>query len=158
MNDKLNQTQRILRSPKFTTDERQQTVRVDTEETGRLELMSTQMLQQVMEKSDSGTTASLRKLASGEDGLIARDVDKDRFEIISDADLESILTGSDSESFSNSHVASLEERKVDTVGDDTQLELVSTQMLRIAMNLDDADEEEPAEESAFQSFDPYNKG
>ena len=156
MNDKLNQTQRILRSSKFTTDEKQQSVRVDTAESGTLELMSTQMLQQVIEKSDSDTTASLRKLAAGEDGLIARDVDTDRFEIISDQELENILSGSDSESFSNTHVGSLEERKVETVDADEQLELVSTQMLRVALNLKD-DEETPDEDPVGVSFDPYNK-
>ena len=48
MNDKLDQTRRILRSPKVTTDERGRTVRADTVETAKLEVVSAKMLKQMM--------------------------------------------------------------------------------------------------------------
>ncbi len=55
MNDKLKQTMRILRSPKVTTDDRGRTVWVDPIETAKLELVSTQMLTQIIESGDVHT-------------------------------------------------------------------------------------------------------
>ncbi len=157
MNDKLTQTQRILRSPKFTTDDQGHTVLVDTVDKPNLELMSTQMLQTVIDGNDADAKADLRELADGENGLIARDMDKGRFEVINDEELQRILDGSDPDSVKKGLAGSVEEESVEIVDDGDDLDLVSTQMLRIALNLND-DEETPAESFVDESFDPYNKG
>ncbi len=148
MNDKLNQTQRILRSSKVATDDRGRTVWVDTVETASLELMSTQMLKKVIDSNDAEAKDRLRKIAEGENGLVARDIDKGRFEVINDEELQQILDGTDGE-------PGVEEGG--SAADEGELELVSTQMLRIALNVQD-DEEAPGEEPAGGGFDPYNNG
>ena len=154
MNDKLSQTQKILRSSRFTTDDRGRTALTETVETLNLELMSTQMLQKVIEKNDTDTNASLRKIAEGESGLVARDIDKGKFEVISDKELENILNGSDAKTKSISSF--VDEDVVETVDGEGDLDLVSTQMLRIALNLND-DEDASSEIPLEKGFDPYNR-
>lgn len=155
MNDKLNQTQRILRSPKVTTDQRGRTVWVDTVETARLELVSTQMLKQIIEADDVGMNDHLRKVAEGKDGLLARDIDKGGFEVISDEELQHILDGTDMESDVESAAGPIEEPLAEAATDEEELELVSTQMLRIMMSPEEGDQV-TAEGSAGSGFDPYD--
>ncbi len=152
MNDKLNQTMRIRRSPKVTTDDRGRTVWADTVETAKLELVSTQMLEQIIEAGDIDTHDHLREVAEGKDGLLARDIDKGRFEIISDEELQHILDGTDMEPAAKSAAGLIEEPVAEPATDEEELELVSTQMLRIILSPDD---EEP---SAAEGFDPYDHG
>jgi hypothetical protein len=155
MNNKLNQTQRLFRSSKFTTDDSGRNNLVDTAEAGTMQLMSTQMLQTIIDSDDVKANDNLRMIAEGESGLVARDVDKDRFEIISDEELQNIINGS--ESGVNTSGSLVDEVSVETVDSEGELDLVSTQMLRIALNLND--DEEPLTETPFdKGFDPYNKG
>jgi hypothetical protein len=155
MNDKLTQSARIRRSSKFTTDDSGRTVLVDEMETTNLELMSTQMLRQILDTSDLETNDDLRQIAEGESGLLARDIDKGNFEIISDGELEHILKASDAE-LGATNISSLDDDEmVEPVTDDDELDLVDTQMLRIALNLKDA-EEPAADEPLEKRFDPYN--
>ncbi|MBW2714091.1 MAG: hypothetical protein JRC77_10120, partial [Deltaproteobacteria bacterium] len=51
----------------------------------------------------------------------------------------------------------VDESLVETVDGQDALDLVSTQMLRIALNLND-DEQTPAEGLANEEFHPYDKG
>jgi len=155
MNDKLNQTQRLFRSSKFATDDSGRGALVDTAETGTMELMSTQMLQMIIDTNDAKANDNLRKIAEGESGLVARDVDKDRFEIISDDELQNILNGSDSGVKTSGSL--VDEVSVETLDNEGELDLVNTQMLRIALNLTD-DEGALVEAPADEEFDPYNKG
>ena len=142
MNDKLNQTQRILRSAKVKTDEHGRTVWADSVDTANLELMSSQKLQQVIEAQDADTTAQLRKLTDGEDGLLARNIDNGDFEIVSDEELQQLMDGTDTEA-DTEHA------------DEEKLQLVSTQMLRVAMNPED-EESAAADEPAKSGFNPYD--
>ena len=155
MNDKLNQTMRILRSPKVTTDERGRTVWVDPVESANLELVSTRMLKQIIEVGDVGTNDRLCEVAKGEDGLLARDIDKGRFEVISDEELQHILDGTDMESEAKDAAGLTEEPVVEVATDEEELELVSTQMLRIILSPED-EEQTTAEGSAASGFDPYD--
>ena len=140
MKNKLNQTQRLFRSSRLATDDRNRGVLVDTAETGTMELMSTHMLQMVIDSNDTEANDNLRKIAEGESGLVARDVDNDRFAIISDEDLQNILDGSDTGPGANVRARFVDEVLVETVDGDDELDLVSTQMLRIALNLNDDQE------------------
>ena len=153
MNDKLDQTMKILRSPKVKTDDRGRTVWVDPVETARLELVSTQMLQQIIDAGDAKDTATLREMAAGGDGLVARDMDDGRFEVISDEELQHILDGTDKDYEANREAAVVKELPADTATAEENLELVSTQMLRVILGteLDEADEP-----PATQGFDPYD--
>lgn len=157
MNDKLNQTMRIRRRPKVTTDERGRTVWIDTVETAELELVSTQMLKHIIEAGDVGTKDSLREVAEGKDGLLARDVDKGRFEVISDEELQHILDGTDMEPEEKAAAGLVKEPVAEAVTDEEELELVSTQMLRIILSPEDEDQT-AAEGSADSGFDPYDHG
>lgn len=155
MNDKLKQTMKILHSPKVTTDDRGRTVWADTVRTAKLELMSTQMLQAVIASGDATTSARLRQVAEADDGLVARDLDTNRFEVITDDELQRILDGTDTDS-----VTAGTDRVAEapaTLSDDAELELVSTQMLRVMLKIED-DEPAAADEPADAGFDPYNSG
>jgi len=153
MSDKLNQTQKILRSSRVTMDERGRTVWVDPVETANLELMSTQMLKKVIDSNDAKAKKDLRRIAKGESGLVARDMNSGKFEVINDEELQRILDGTDGESDVEGSQF-VEEATASTFDNSGELELVSTQMLCIALNL--KDDETPAEESADEGFDPYN--
>jgi uncharacterized protein YfbU (UPF0304 family) len=102
-----------------------------------MELMSTHMLQMVIDSNDTEANDNLRKIAEGESGLIARDVDKNRFAIIGDEELQKILDGSDTGPAAKVRASFVDEVLVETVDGDDELDLVSTQMLRIALNLND---------------------
>ncbi len=157
MNDKLRQTMKILRSRKIAKDDRGRNVWVDPIETANLELVSTQMLKKIIATNDGNTTDKLREVADGENGLLARDIDKDRFEIIRDEELQQILDGTDTEPDAG-NVAGLDDEPVEEIFENQdELELVSTQMLRRILN---PDHEEPAvdEELADSGFNPYDHG
>ena len=155
MNDELKRTMRILRSPKVTTDDRGRTVWVDPIETAKLELVSTQMLTQIIESGDVDTNDQLRKVAEGEDGLLARDIDSGGFEVISDEELQHILDGTDMEPEAKNAAGLVEEAAADTVIDEGELELVSTQMLRIVLSPEDEKKTGDAG-SSDSGFDPYD--
>ena len=150
MNDDLKRTQKIVRRSKVITDERGRTVWDETVKTANLELVSTQMLKHLIETSDSGTQDQLREVAQGADGVLARDADKGRFEIISDEELQHILDGTDLEPTANPTAATIDESAAKAVIDEPELDLVSTQLLRTI--LDPADGEQTAE----SGFDPYD--
>ena len=139
MSEKLNQTQRILRSSKVKTDDHGRTVWSDSVDTANLELMSTQELQKIIAAENADTAGQLRKLTDGEDGLLARNIDNGNFEIVGDAELQGMLD---------------DPSAVAESGEDA-LSLVSTQMLRIVL---DPEDEEPTadDEPAESGFNPYD--
>ena len=139
MNDKLNQTQRILRSPKVKTDDHGRTVWADSVDTANLELMSTQQLKKVIAEANAGTADQLRKLTDGEDGLLARNVDSGDFEIVGDEELQELMDDTDA----------------DPDPSDEELQLVSTQMLRVVLSPED-EESAAAEEPTESGFNPYD--
>ncbi len=139
MNDKLNQTQRILRSPKVKTDGHGRTVWADSVDTANLELMSTQQLQKIIEADSADTADQLRKLTDGEDGLLARNVDSGDFEIVGDEELQQLMDDTDA----------------DPDPSEEELQLVSTQMLRVVLSPEDEDPA-AADEPAESGFNPYD--
>lgn len=157
MNDKLDQSERLLRSPKVTTDERGRTVWIDPVETAEFELVSTQMLRQLIASGDAEVNNGLRKVAEGDDGLLARNTDRDRFEVINDAELQQILDGSDTitndGSTQSTHSSAHDQANEDSV----EIDLVSTQQLRIILDLEDEDAETGGRRTK-KGFDPYDSG
>lgn len=156
MSDKLKETMRILRSSKVTTDDRGRTVWVDPVETADLELVSTQMLKQIIDADDPEATGNLLEVASGEEGLIAHDAEKNRFEVISDEELQKILDGTDSEETKKTTTDVIYQPLVEAADDGEELELVSTQMLRRILHTEDDEEETKQELDIGGGFDPYN--
>jgi len=112
------------------------------------------MLKQIIATEDSDTNSRLRKVAAGENGLLARDIDKDRFEIISNEELQQILDGTDTEADVAPTASLVEESTVGAVTDEGELELVSTQMLRTILGAED-ENQVAADEAAESGFDPY---
>jgi len=156
MNADLKKTTRIVRRPKVKTDARGRTVWADTVETANLELVSTQMLQQLIDADDEATKDHLRQVTEGKDGLLAHDADKGRFEVISDEELQHILDGTDAE-YDAKKAAIVGELSPETANDDEDLELVSTQMLRQILSPEDFSEDD-GNGSGPSGFDPYNHG
>ena len=150
MNDDLKRTMRIVRPSKVRTDDRGRTVWDGTVNTANLELVSTQMLKQLIESDDSDTRDQLREAAQGADGVLAHDVDKGRFEIISDEELQRILDGTDAKFMENPTAAAIEEPATKIDADEPELDLVSTQLLRTILSPDDI------EQAAASGFDPYD--
>ena len=154
MNDELKITTRIVKTPKVKTDDRGRTVWDDTVKMANLELVSTQMLQQLIDAGDDATTSHLREVAGGEDGLLAHDAEKGRFEIISDEELQHILDGTDAEYNARKKAAYVEEPLAEVVEENEELELVSTQMLRQILSPEDFSETDDG--TPGSGFDPYN--
>lgn len=155
MSDKLKQTMKILRSSKVRTDSRGRTVWVDPVETAKLELVSTQMLKKIIASGDDDTNSRLRQIAENENGLLARDVDKNRFEVISDTELQRILDGTDEETETADRADA--ESAEEASGEEEALELVSTQMLRVILEPGDGETSEPdPEDAADAGFNPYD--
>jgi len=154
MNDDLKKTTRIVQRPKVRTDERGHAVWDDTIKTANLELVSTQMLQQLIESDDGSTTTQLKEVSQGKDGVLAHDADAGRFEIISDEELQHILDGTDAE-YRAKRASLVDEPLVEKVSEEQELELVSTQMLRQILSPEDFSELDE-DGSPAGGFDPYN--
>lgn len=152
MTDKIKQTARIFERPRITTDELGRNTWNKTIENAHLELVSTEMLDQIIKEDDHNTTDQLREVAQGEDGLLAHDLDTDTFEIISAEELQNILDGTDIEAGETLAAKDVDEPVARDVMGEDELELVSTQMLRQLLS--------PEDElgSAERGFDPYNRG
>lgn len=157
MTDDLKQTVKIVRKPKVTTDARGRTVWSDPVETANLELVSTQMLNQLIASGDEDARNQIRDAAAGKDGLLAHNTDSERFEIISDEELQQILDSGHELHEARNFVDSIDEPMADSTAADDELELVSTQLLR--QILDPAAADSGADDAKPDAgFDPYNKG
>ena len=155
MNDELKKTTRIVRRPKVRVDDRGRTVWDDTIKTANLELVSTQMLEQLIDADDGAMTNQLREVAEGGDGVLAHDADQGRFEIISDEELQHILDGTEAEFNEKKKATVIEEPPTDAVAEEEELELVSTQMLRQILSPEDFSEEH-GDEFGGSGFNPYD--
>lgn len=155
MTDKFKQTVKIIRRPKVTTDDRGRTVWTDTVQTASLELVSTQMLEQLIESDVDGAKDRILEAAAGKDGVLAQDSDNGKFEIISDEELQQILNGGTEQPETKRVADVIYEPLSDIVDENEELELVSTQMLRQILGPEDA-EQAADDEPAESGFDPYN--
>lgn len=154
MSDDLKKTQRVVPKTKVRTDDRGRTVWDDTIKTANLELVSTQMLKQLIDNSDHATSSQLQEVSKGRDGVLAHDAEQGRFEIISDEELEHILKGTEAE-YNAKKAVLAEEPPAEPVAEEEELELVSTQMLRQILSPDDFSELDE-DGSAQSGFDPYD--
>jgi hypothetical protein len=155
VNDKLKQTMKILRSSKVTTDGSGRSIWTDTIETAELELLSTQELQQIIAAGDADTNNELREVAEGKDGILARNIDSGKFEVISDEVLQEVLNEAE-EDTEAIDVAGLVGEEAVSDNDADGLELVSTQKLRVILGAD-GEKQIVAEDPDDSGFDPYDK-
>jgi len=155
VSENFKRTVKIVRRPKVTTDGRGRTVWADSVETTELQLVSTQMLQQIIDSDDGSKKDRIREVAEGNDGLLAHDVENDSFEIISDDELQKILDGDLSQPTTRKVAGVIYEPLTETVNENEEFSLVSTQVLRRMLNPEE-DEETPEEAPIESGFDPYN--
>lgn len=159
MADRLDKTVRIVRRSKVATDDRGRTVWTDPVDSAELELVTTTMLTHMLESDDEEQRQRIREAAANKEGLLARDVEKDQFEIIDDEELQAALAASAATSPATRPADVTFEVVSDHIcGDTDELSLVSTQALRRILH---KDSEQAGEDLAVDDdggFDPYNSG
>ncbi len=155
MGDQFKETVRIVRKDKVMTDERGRTVwNVPVEEV-ELELVSTEMLKTLIDSGDAEQRRGLEDAARGKEGVLAQSPTGGTFEIIDDDDLKAALEGAGGVSDTVDAAEFREESLMDRadIGDE-ELSLVSTQMLKVMLEIDEDDGEDA--ENADTGFNPYD--
>ena len=129
----------------------------ETGESDELELISTQMLKQILSSSDEDSRSAIEEAARTDvDGVLARHTETGYYEIIDNDELQTILDGNDDlPTLSRPSDPTLEPLH-DYVESDN-LSLVSTQALRHVFGDEDKVEEvEPDKEVNVRGFNPYD--
>ena len=144
----------IRRPSRVTTDSRGRSVWADPVDSAELELVSTQMLKQILTSKDTKDRDAVRDAAkTNTEGVLALDPATGLFEIIEDEALQVIL-----EQERNlpkiSRPADVTVEPLHDYADSDHLSLVSTQALRRV--LDNDDEEEALLEVDCGGFNPYD--
>ena len=157
-------TVRIRRPAKVTTDDRGRTVWADTVETAELELVSTAELQKILASADEDTRSAIQSIIrEAEEGVLARDPATGLFESISDADLQAVLETANNLPKTRRAADVPVEPLNRQEGDDEELSLVSTQVLRKILSKDPPKAASHAKDKLPRDkggggFDPYNSG
>ncbi len=160
MSEELKQTVHLIRRGKVTTDDRGRTVWEGPVEEAEFELISTQMMERLINSGDEERRRRLEKVANEGDGVLARNTANNEFEVIADDDLEKALASADAES-GPARADHSAETVATSTGDTDQLSLVSTQMLRVMLGGDEEEASGDDADAAFKpesGFDPYNSG
>jgi len=126
-------------------------------ENAELELVSTQMLKQILSSNDAENCAAIENAAnSNVDGVLARDTATGYFEIIDDDELQAIIDQNDDLPTLSRPADPTLEPLHDYV-ESENLSLVSTQALRHVFGDEDKiDEVEPEKEVNVRGFNPYD--
>ena len=158
MSEDFKQTVRLVRRGKVRTDDRGRTVWAEPVEDVELELVSTQMLKNMLGSGDDERKERLRAAAEERDGVLAQNVQSGSFEVIDDDDLDAALKSVADDSGPGRVADVVSEPVAGTTPDeDGELSLVSTQMLRRILGQEEEHgEQEPGAVEAEQGFDPYN--
>lgn len=146
----------IKRAAKVATDNRGRTVWVDEVEDAEFDLMSSQELRLALLAADDSDRESIRAAAEcGTEGVVARDRATGLYEIISEAQLEELMSVDKDLAASIRRCESVPEL-VDDAGENG-LSLVSTQTLSRMLNHDEFDDMADAEEDN-RGVNPYDRG
>lgn len=146
----------VRRPSKIKTDGHGRSVWADTVETAQLELVSTQVLKQILSSNDVENREAVKEAAkSTGEGVLARDPATGYFEIIEEDELQAILdSGQDLPKLSRPTDVTLEPLR--DYADSDHLSLVSTQALRRVLVSDDEDEEADALDVDAGEYNPYD--
>ena len=129
----------------------------DAAATAEFELVSTQMLEQILMAENQAPKAQIEELVDGDEGWLAREADGDRFEIVKDEELEAALRAMN-EDHDPLDVPDVSFEQVDGLKETAgELCLVSTQHLRMMLNSDDGGatlDDELMQDA--QGFNPYD--
>lgn len=123
-----------------------------------LELVTTQALNLLLASRNEIEKKAIEDIANtGEQGVLARDPQAGKFEIIDDADLQAILEDNDDlPKISRPSDATLVPLNESSGSAEHELSLVSTQALRQALGKPPQDDTEPETPQRNASYDPYN--
>lgn len=154
-----NKTNTILvpRPRKVRTDGTGRSVWMDPVESAELELVSTQMLKQILSSRDSSDRIAIKHASdTATDGVLARDPNNGQYEIIGDDDLQAILDANQGLP-KLTRPADATYKPLRDYADETELSLVSTQALRKIL-IDDFEEPKESAKSKKSSvgFNPYD--
>ena len=146
----------VRRPSKIKTDGHGRSVWQDTVETAQLELVSTQILKQILSSNDAENREAVKEAAkTNSEGVLARDPVTGYFEIIEEDELQAILdSGQDLPKLSRPADVTLEPLR--DYADSDHLSLVSTQALRRVLVSDDENEESDELETDAGGYNPYN--
>ena len=156
MNDE-NSAKILVRRPSIRAADRGAgSVRADPAESAELELVSTQMLKQILSSSDKEDRKAVKDVARGAvEGVLARDPSTGYFEIIDEDDLQAILEENKKlPKLSRPSDVTLE--PLHDYADSEHLSLVSTQALRKVLDSEDEKDQAAATEVDHHSFNPYD--
>ena len=95
-----------------------------------LELVSTMMLEQLIDSADDDHKQRMRKLAETGEGVLARDTSNNEFNIVRDDELEAALQAANREAAGEKAPAEFTLERVDESDSVEELSLVTTQVLR----------------------------
>lgn len=159
MNDDLDKTIKVQRHSKVGTDSRGRTVWTKPVEPVELELVSTMMLEQLLEDGDEQHRERIRELAEGEDGVLARDTKNEEFAIVRDDELEAALQAANRGDPGTTQPELTAERAEES-DDIEELSLVTTQVLRTMLagesEADAADDLDAPDDPG--GYNPYDHG
>jgi len=159
MDDELDKTIRIQRNRNVGTDSRGHSVWTKPIAPVELELVSTMMLEQILEDSDEQDTQRIRQLAETGEGYLARDTTSKEFELIRDDELEAALQEASRDASDLTPSTWALERVDDNEAEEQELSLVSTQVLRRMLNPDAPEETEDAPgRDDSGGYNPYDRG
>lgn len=149
----------VKRPSRIRTDGTGRSVWADPVESAELELVSTQMLKQILTSRDDAERKSIESAAkTSADGVLARHPASGRFEVIDDEELQAILDNNKGLPEISRPADAMLEPLRDYVEDD-KLSLVSTQALRKVLNhADDDNDDIDITVEAGGGFNPYDHG
>jgi hypothetical protein len=156
MSDKNSAKVLVRRPSKIKSDGDGQSVSADPLESAQLELVSTQILKQILSSNDAENREAVKEAAkSTAEGVLARDPATGYFEIIEEDELQAILdSGQDLPNLSRPSDVTVE--PLHDYVDSDHLSLVSTRALRrVLVDDDEKEEPEPAEVDGG-GFNPYD--
>ena len=145
----------LVRRPSIRAADRgDDSVRADPAEGAELELVSTQMLMQILASSDKEDRKAVKDVASGGvEGVLARDLTTGYFEILDDDELQAILDENKQlPKLSRPSDVTLE--PLHDYADSEHLSLVSTQVLRQVLGSEDEKDQAPAIGVDVRCFNP----
>ena len=156
MTDELDKTIKIQRHAKVGTDSRGRTVWTKPVEPVELELVSTMMLEQIIESGDEEHTKRIRELADTGEGVLARDTSNNEFEIVRDDELEAALQAANSED-SGTALPEFTLERVDEPEAAEELSLVTTQVLRRMLSAESGEDDSDNSDDTG-GYNPYDHG
>lgn len=138
MGDDLRKTGTIRRERETGSDEVEKLIWIDSDEEVELELVSTIVLQRILDSGEKKEQDRIRELAGGADGVLARSIENDELEILSEEDY--VL------------------EPVEELDGSGELSLVTTQALRKMLKLEEDAPEEAEPETEVGGYNPYDSG